>query len=207
MSSEVEIKQGQLKGSIRLGRFEFPEPSVTYPALSQDGNIGSQALKDFTLTFDQKNHRVKLARHENVESNAESSASERGRHCSASAVCWSLWAANDFLRGWRAVHSARRRAKAKLKSVSDGEFTLEEAPSARIKFVKKDSALEIQILNPQGQWGDCQKGRRRVINSYSIFATPLPGFGNRAKIAGSLSRHNQSRIGGELLHPILRLEV
>jgi hypothetical protein len=33
VSSEIEIKQGRLKGSIRLGRFEFPEPNVTYPGV------------------------------------------------------------------------------------------------------------------------------------------------------------------------------
>jgi hypothetical protein len=63
VSSEIEIKRGQMKGSVRLGRFEFPDASVTYPSVSPEvGNIGSQALADFALTFDQQNHRVKLAR-------------------------------------------------------------------------------------------------------------------------------------------------
>lgn len=62
VSSEMEIKEARLKGSVRLGRFEFPEPTITYPAVSQDANIGSKALQDFALTFDQKNMRVKLVR-------------------------------------------------------------------------------------------------------------------------------------------------
>ena len=63
VSSEIEIKRGQMKGSVRLGRFEFPDASITYPSVSPEvGNIGSQALADFALTFDQQNHRVKLAR-------------------------------------------------------------------------------------------------------------------------------------------------
>ncbi len=62
VSSEIEIKEARLKGVIRLGRFEFPEPTITYPAVSQDANIGSKALQDFALTFDQKNLRVKLVK-------------------------------------------------------------------------------------------------------------------------------------------------
>jgi hypothetical protein len=62
VSSEIEIKEARLKGSIRLGRFEFPEPTITYPAVSDYANIGSRALQDFALTFDQKNLRVKLVR-------------------------------------------------------------------------------------------------------------------------------------------------
>ena len=61
VSNQIELKQAQLKGTIRLGTFEFAQPSITFPALSET-NIGFEILRDFTLTFDQKNRRVKLAR-------------------------------------------------------------------------------------------------------------------------------------------------
>lgn len=59
VSSEIEIKQVRLKDSIRLGSFEFANPLVNYPGLS-DANIGSKFLSYFIITFDQKNKRLKL---------------------------------------------------------------------------------------------------------------------------------------------------
>jgi hypothetical protein len=61
-SGEMEIKQVQVKDVIRLGRHEFPEPTVTYPALSDIGNVGAKTLSQFVVTFDQKNERVRLRR-------------------------------------------------------------------------------------------------------------------------------------------------
>jgi hypothetical protein len=55
----MEIKQKEV---IRLGRHEFPEPTVTYPALSDIGNVGAKTLSQFVVTFDQKNERVRLKR-------------------------------------------------------------------------------------------------------------------------------------------------
>ena len=61
VSNQIELKQVQLKDTIRLGRFEFPQPTVTFPALS-DTNVGFKILREFSLTFDQRNRRMKLER-------------------------------------------------------------------------------------------------------------------------------------------------
>jgi hypothetical protein len=61
VSNQIELKQVQLKDTIRLGRFEFPQPAITFPALS-DTNVGFKVLRDFALTFDQRNRRLKLDR-------------------------------------------------------------------------------------------------------------------------------------------------
>src|SRR5437764_5305067 len=34
VSNQIELKQAQLRDTIRLGRFEFPQPTIRYPALS-----------------------------------------------------------------------------------------------------------------------------------------------------------------------------
>src|SRR5215216_1606356 len=60
ISSQVEIKMVSLKDSIRFGRYEFAEPKIVFPALSNDINIGSEALHEFALTFDQKHKRLRL---------------------------------------------------------------------------------------------------------------------------------------------------
>jgi aspartyl protease len=61
VSNQIELKQVQLKDTIRLGHFEFPQPTITFPALS-DTNVGFKVLRDFALTFDQRNRRLKLER-------------------------------------------------------------------------------------------------------------------------------------------------
>jgi aspartyl protease len=61
VSNQIELKQVQLKDTIRLGHFEFPQPLITFPALS-DTNVGFKVLRDFALTFDQRNRRMKLER-------------------------------------------------------------------------------------------------------------------------------------------------
>lgn len=61
VSNRIELKQVQLRDTIRIGGFEFPQPSVTFPAPA-DTNIGFKVLRDFALTFDQRNRRVRFER-------------------------------------------------------------------------------------------------------------------------------------------------
>lgn len=62
LSGETEIKQARLQETIRLGRHEFPQPTVTFPALGETGNIGVKALNEFAVTFDPRHHRLRLTR-------------------------------------------------------------------------------------------------------------------------------------------------
>jgi len=61
VTNRIELKQVQLRDSIRIGHFDFPQPRVQFPALS-DTNVGFKVLREFTVTFDQKNRRMKLER-------------------------------------------------------------------------------------------------------------------------------------------------
>jgi len=61
-SGEMEIKQAQVKDVIRLGRHEFADASIVYPALGEIGNVGMKTLGQFVVTFDQKNERVRLTK-------------------------------------------------------------------------------------------------------------------------------------------------
>ena len=58
----MEIKQVQLKDVIKLGRHEFLDANVVYPALGDIGNVGVKTLGQFAISFDQKNERVRLTR-------------------------------------------------------------------------------------------------------------------------------------------------
>ena len=153
VSSEIEIKEGRLKGSIRLGRFEFPEPTVSYPAVSENGNIGSRALQDFALTFDQKNLRVKLIRQEK----SKASSSSSGHSSPLEQYAGKYGQRTIFFENGALFLQRTGGPKLKLVPVSDGEYTLEEVPTAKIKFVKKDNTVEMQVLNPQGEWEAAKK--------------------------------------------------
>jgi hypothetical protein len=61
VNNRIELKQVQLRSSIRIGGFEYSQPTITFPALS-DTNVGYKVLREFALTFDQKNGRLKLER-------------------------------------------------------------------------------------------------------------------------------------------------
>jgi hypothetical protein len=63
-SNEFEIKEAALKGNLRWGRYEFKEPTLIFIDIFKVGNIGSKVLRDFALTFDQKNHLVRLIKTE-----------------------------------------------------------------------------------------------------------------------------------------------
>lgn len=63
-SGEMEIKQVQIKELVRLGRHEFPDATVTFPALSDIANVGAKILSQFAVTFDQRHQRVRLMRPE-----------------------------------------------------------------------------------------------------------------------------------------------
>jgi Aspartyl protease len=62
VSNEVEIKEARLSDKIKLGSFEFKQPVITFPSIADEVNIGLKVLRDFSITFDQKNRRVKFER-------------------------------------------------------------------------------------------------------------------------------------------------
>lgn len=61
VTNQIEIKQAQLKDTIRIGSFQYPEATIAFPALSET-NVGFKVLREFAITFDQKNKRMKFER-------------------------------------------------------------------------------------------------------------------------------------------------
>jgi hypothetical protein len=61
VTNQIEIKQAQLKETIRIGSFDYPQATIAFPALSET-NVGFKILRDFAITFDQKNKRMKFER-------------------------------------------------------------------------------------------------------------------------------------------------
>jgi len=150
VSSEIEIKEARLKETIRLGRFEFPEPTIVFPSISNDANIGSKLLRDFTLTFDQKNQRVRLERHElpkAAEPQAAGSVELReypGRFGEQSIL----------LEGGALFIQRQGGPKLRLEPVSKDVFSLAEIPAAQIRFARDENGkiIELRVLNCEGVW-------------------------------------------------------
>src|SRR2546423_3657851 len=61
-TGDMEIKQVQVKDMIKLGRHEFLDATIVFPALSDIGNVGVKTLGQFIITFDQHNERVRIKR-------------------------------------------------------------------------------------------------------------------------------------------------
>jgi beta-lactamase family protein/aspartyl protease len=61
-SNEIEIKSATLQGDVTIGRFTFDGPVIEFQPLFPMANVGSKILRDFSLTFDQKNRRIRLVK-------------------------------------------------------------------------------------------------------------------------------------------------
>jgi predicted aspartyl protease len=151
VSNEVEVKEVRLKENINLGRSEFKEPTIIFPALSDDANIGMQVLREFALTFDQKNKRLRLERRElpkaaekSVVGSARDFKDYPGRYGARTVT----------LEGDALFLQREGGLKLKLMPVAKDEFALERFPEARIKFIRgeKGGVAELHVLNRDGAW-------------------------------------------------------
>ncbi len=57
---EFEVREVRLQDTLSIGRYSFPEPTITFSDVDKEILIGSAMLREFTVTFDQKNHRVQF---------------------------------------------------------------------------------------------------------------------------------------------------
>jgi hypothetical protein len=57
----LQAREGQLKGTAKIGRFTFENPAIRFVQDTSQGLIGWEILRRFAVTFDSKNHRLRLA--------------------------------------------------------------------------------------------------------------------------------------------------
>ncbi|MCH7592062.1 MAG: aspartyl protease family protein [Planctomycetes bacterium] len=80
VNSEFDILAATLDGDLRIGRHVFERPSLKFIDMLNDagvGNIGSALLRQFHVTFDQKNKRIRFA---NRTKTASAAPSHIGHH-------------------------------------------------------------------------------------------------------------------------------
>jgi hypothetical protein len=149
ITGETEIKAAEVKGIIRLGRFEFTDPTVIFPALSEDANVGAAVLREFAITFDQKNDRVRLER---PAAPAEAEAAAAVPDANAYVGRYGermVTATNGDLFLQRAGGPAFKMVR-----TGKDEFGLEGVPHARLVFVRDAAGgvVGVEILNREGAW-------------------------------------------------------
>lgn len=154
ISNEIEIKQVQLNDLIKLGSFEFSKPTVTFPTIAEDANIGSRVLNEFAITFDQKNLRLQLKRSAPRVEAAPAAAASSSNEFSGRYGSRSIFKLGSDL-------YLQRDGGPKLKLIAAGkdEFKLAEVPEARIKFVRDAAGkiTELQVRNREGEWEGAPK--------------------------------------------------
>lgn len=65
VNSEFEIRRGTLDGQVKLGAHLFKNPELSFVTMldsSGYANIGSGILRDFVITYDQENGRVRFVK-------------------------------------------------------------------------------------------------------------------------------------------------
>ncbi len=60
VSNEFEIREAQLRGVVRLGGHEFRDATVGFQPIFPMANVGAKVLRDFAVTFDQRNLRMRI---------------------------------------------------------------------------------------------------------------------------------------------------
>lgn len=60
VNNEFEVWSGRLAATLRLGTIEVPEPVVNFNDQFPFANVGYRALREYAVTFDQKDHRIRL---------------------------------------------------------------------------------------------------------------------------------------------------
>lgn len=156
VTNTFEIKEAKLKDKISFGGFEYTEPTVVYPGPSPvEANIGAMVLRDYALTFDQKNKRVKL--------------DKKGWKAEPIAQKVTNAMFQDYVGqyGERTISDDGENLyiqrpngqKLKLVEVAKDEYFPEPMPTAKIKFIRNNSGkiTEINVLNRDGVWEKAKK--------------------------------------------------
>lgn len=64
MFNSFTVYEATCREPLKIGRHEFTRPVVSFSEIFKHANLGYDVLRHFSLTFDQRNHRVRLDRAE-----------------------------------------------------------------------------------------------------------------------------------------------
>jgi predicted aspartyl protease len=150
VNGEFVVYGSTLNGSLKIGGMTIENPKVMLNDYLPRVNIGYAVLRNFAITLDQKNSRLRLQKPGGNAVSAESPTK---------ATKLTEYSGRYGIRTITVEDGAlylQRDGGTKLKMVAVGEdeFSLAEVPAAKIKFVRDETKTvkKMQILNQQGQW-------------------------------------------------------
>ena len=156
VTNTFEIKEAKLKDKISFGGFEYSEPTVVYPGPSPvEANIGARVLRDYALTFDQKNKRVKL----NKKGWKEEPVVQKAENAKFKDYVGQYGERTISDDGENLYIQRPNGQKLKLVEVAKDEYFLEPVPTAKVKFVRDDGGkiIEINVLTRDRAWEKAKK--------------------------------------------------
>lgn len=168
---ETEVKAGKVAGDLVVGRYTVSAPSVAVrplpPGFPTEPVLGSRLLRNFVVTLDQRNARLKLERSAEGAITLEEAPPAASPQTAAAPPDVQPLLGRFGSREIRYVDGKlllQREGGPMLEMVAAGPdaYTLREVPQARIKFVR-DAAGQvtaIQVLNREGQWETEQRTGR-----------------------------------------------
>ena len=62
VSNTFEIRAADLDGDVTIGGITLRRPTLEFQPVFPNANVGSRVLRDYAVTFDQKNRRLRLTR-------------------------------------------------------------------------------------------------------------------------------------------------
>ncbi len=160
ISNVISINEVKLQETIKIGKYDFLQPTVTYPSLSEEALIGARLLKNFAFSIDAKSKTVKFIKGSspvNPEvnpstkaNNSNSALKEYTGHYGERTV----FLEDDGLYLQRASGS---RLKMVIKTKD--EYSLEVVPQAHIVFVRNENGkiVSLKSLQPNGEWQTSNK--------------------------------------------------
>ena len=156
---ETEVKAGRLAGAATLGAYTFPNPMVTVrplpPGFSEEPMIGTQVLSQFTVTLDQKQARLRLAREGGTTITLGSPRPPTAPAPPGLADYVGRYGIREVrVEGDALVLQRDGGPVLRMVKKTDDEFGLADVPAAQIRFVRDASGavVELRVLNPQGEW-------------------------------------------------------
>lgn len=172
--AETEVRAGRLSGDIVIGAYTFPTPSISVralpPGFPDEPLLGTQVLSQFTVTLDQQNARIRLARAGDTTitlgprpgAGVPPAAAPTPSAVAEYAAYAGTYGVREVrIEGDTLILQREGGAPLRLVRTKGDEFTLEQVPSAIIRFVRDaaHAVVEIQVLNRDGQWESAKRTR------------------------------------------------
>lgn len=167
VAGESVIYGAKLTGQVKLGGHKFDSPRVTFFGRLTHLNIGYGFIREFAISIDQANRRMRWVR--TPQSIAPAAAPSAAPPASSSTSEIAQYVGNYGVRQitvkegklylQRLSGPQGEGPKLELSQVKRDEFALPATTEVRFKFVRdaKGQIAELKVLNPDGAWESSAK--------------------------------------------------